>query len=79
MAHAHGGGFPGSVVSQEGCDLSLVEGDAETVDGRARAPGKHLHQVLDLHPHHQPQRLGLKEQLTWKKQGKKNGGYRGGT
>lgn len=60
----HGGGFSSPIVPQEGCDLALVEIDVETVDRWTRASVEHLHQVLDLHPQHLAQRIGLKEQLT---------------
>lgn len=61
----HGGGFSSPIVPQEGCDLALVEIDVETVDRWTRASVEHLHQVLDLHPQHLAQWIGLKEQLTW--------------
>ncbi len=57
-------GFSSPVVPQEGCDLALVETDVELVDSRTRASVKHLHQVLNLHSHHQAQGVALKEQLT---------------
>lgn len=60
----HGGGFSGPVVSQERCDLALIEIDAETVKRWARASMEHFHQVLDLHPQHRAQWVGFEEQLT---------------
>lgn len=61
----HGCGFPGTIVSQEGCDLALVEVDIQTVDRRPRASVEHLHQVRHLHPQHQTHRVGLEERLTY--------------
>lgn len=48
----HGGGFSSPIVPQEGRDLALIEIDVEAVHSWTRASGKHLHQVLDLYPHH---------------------------
>lgn len=31
--HAHGGGFPGSVVTQQRGDVTLVEGDVQVLNG----------------------------------------------
>lgn len=70
VTSSHCGGFSGPVVPQEGRDLALVEIDVETVDSRTRAPVKHLHQVLDLHPQHQAQRVVLVEQLTCTRKGR---------
>lgn len=50
-------------MAQEGCDLALEEIDVQGIDGGARASIKYLHQILDLHPHHQTQWIRLK-QLT---------------
>ena len=69
VASSHGGGFSGPVVPQEGRDLALVEIDVEAVDSRTRVPVEHLHQVLDLHPQHQAQRVALVEQLTCMRKG----------
>lgn len=45
----HGGGLAGPVVAEEGGDLSLVEVDAQVVDGQLLALTVHLLQVLDRH------------------------------
>lgn len=60
----HCGGFSRPVVPQEGRDLAFVEIDVETVDGWTGASTEHLHQVLDLNPHHQADGVGLEEQLA---------------
>ena len=52
-------------MSQERCDLALIEIDAETVKRWARASIEYFHQVLDLHPQHQAQWVGFEEQLTF--------------
>lgn len=57
----HSGGFSSPIVAQKGRDLALVEIDVETVDRWTRASIKHLHQVLNLNPHHQAHWVGLKE------------------
>lgn len=50
-------------MAQEGCDLALEEIDVQGVDSGPRTSIKYLHQVLDLHPHHQTQWVRFK-QLT---------------
>lgn len=50
-------------MAQEGCDLALEEIDVQGIDSGARASVKYLHQILDLHPHHQTQGVRFK-QLT---------------
>lgn len=50
-------------MAQEGRDLTFVEIDVQGIDGGTRSSIKYLHQVLDLHPHHQTQWVRF-EQLT---------------
>ena len=65
MHDVQSGGLPGPVVSQEGCDLALVEGDAQSVHGRLGAAAEHLDQVPDTHPLHQALRRRLEPRLVW--------------
>lgn len=52
VVNAHGSGFSCTVVSEESSDLTLVEGDTQTVHSRSRAAAEHLIQVLHTHSNH---------------------------
>lgn len=45
---SHGGGFSGSVVSQEGGDLSLVEAERQPIHRQLLTMTVNFHQVLDV-------------------------------
>lgn len=48
VLYSHGGGFSGSVVSQEGCDLSLIEAERQSIYCQLLPVTINLHQVLDV-------------------------------
>lgn len=48
VLYSHGGGFSGSVVSEEGRDLSLVEAERQSIYCQLLPVTINLHQVLDV-------------------------------
>lgn len=50
VSFLHGGGFPCSIVSQKGCNLTLVESQCQAVYSKLFAMTIDLHQVLNIHP-----------------------------
>lgn len=64
---SQGGGFPCAVVTKEGGDLVLIEGDVETVHGGPAVGLKDLYQVLHTHPRNQAWQLMLKEGVSEEK------------
>lgn len=53
FGYIHGSGFSCTVVTQESSDLTLVEGDTQTIHSRSRAAAEHLIQVLHTNSSHQ--------------------------
>lgn len=61
LENSQGGGFSGSIVTQECSDLVLIESDVKSVHGWPATGLKHLHQVLHTHSRHQPWKLTFKK------------------
>ena len=59
-------------MTEEGSDLTFVEGDAQAVHSRFGAAAEHFDQVLHTHTHHQAARLCLEEHLLCGTRGDEN-------
>lgn len=64
---SQGGGFPCSIVTEEGGDLVLIEGDIKTVHGWPAVGLKNLYQILHTHPWNQAWKLTFKERVLEEK------------
>lgn len=57
--YSHGGGLSCAIVSQERCDLSLIEAERQSIYGQLLPVAVNFDQVLDVDPGLQVSRLLL--------------------